>query len=1262
MLSVIKLADAEYTIGQVALGVEEYYLGAGEAPGVWAGRWAPALGLEGVVEAEQLRALVNGIDPTDGTWWLEGRPTRKVNAFDATFSAPKSVSLLWAFASPEVASVVARAHVQAVSEALVLLEGRAAVSRQQTDGVRTRVGTDGWAVATFVHRTSRAGDPQLHTHCVIPNVVRRVDGSHATLDGAVLYRWAKPAGSVYQEQLRRILTVQLGVEWGPDRNGTREMVGFTPAQLRRFSKRTSQIEAYLERSGGVYQTAVERMRADHLASLATRPDKDRSLTPERLRDRWTEEATAVGLGATAAVEDAVLGRVTGRRPLTFDEVANALVHPETGLCANDSRFGEAQVLERVAAAGAGRLTIADIETITADFLGSEHVARLSVEPADAVRTPPQFTTAAHLALEHRVLDRIGQLIGRAVPGLDADVIERAVAADRLGGDQADAVRVLCGAGPAIRSLIAPAGFGKTTAAHAAAAAAVAGERPVLGVATTNRAVAELGDVGIPSVTIARLAIDLADRPLAPGTVIILDELSQTATADADVVLAAVAEADGAQLWCLGDVRQAQAVRAGGLAADVAALGADRRIPAAVLVENRRQTNPAERAALAAWRDGDLPASQTIRTDAGLEHEAATPLATRDGMADAVAADILAHGTSRVVGLAVSHADCEDVADRIRGRLIEHAKISGAALEGPAWGGADARCYQAGDRVLLHANLKVGGTRLANGTALTVTTVTPEGLAVTDDRDRDHLLPAAFVAGVAGGGRPNISHAWCRTVDGAQGGTWDRVHLLGSGALDNFTAYVGQSRARVETHTWNVRRLPVGDWGGRVADDRTGAEQVLDAAGRAPLKTFAVHDDPFVLDAQLTAEIAVHTAVLAAAPPDVSARLTRSREQLQGAQRAMADAQVRVDHANAQAAAVSPVAALRRSGRDQRARWHQAAERARRDLATAGATTADLGAQTGRLAAADADHRCWVQREGWRGSRVADARIELDRHWAQTVATAVAQGDPLAYGTARLRTARVTFSAELRRLDASLPADRSAQLDYAEQALHNAQAILRHATQLRANANRKLQDAEARRFGRRNKTTLATEGVTAADYAVDRATGNATRAQDNVNVERAAVAARAHAETAIADPRRDLRHNLRAVTQALDSTRPERVLDPAAGHPDGAMLRDLLGDPPAHVLGRNAWQALAQHVDTTIDHPPPPNAEWYLERLVRSAIDRHPQAVHDLKVLVERAVRSAGSPQAAVPDRELAVRLGAGRFANLDPPGPPQPDRGIDLGL
>ena len=99
---------------------------------------------------------------------LAGNRERSVRAFDMTFSAPKSVSLLWAFATDPVAEVVAAAHREAVAEALAFLEERAAVARVQAGGVRRRVATDGWAVAGFGHRTSREGDPQLHTHCLRP--------------------------------------------------------------------------------------------------------------------------------------------------------------------------------------------------------------------------------------------------------------------------------------------------------------------------------------------------------------------------------------------------------------------------------------------------------------------------------------------------------------------------------------------------------------------------------------------------------------------------------------------------------------------------------------------------------------------------------------------------------------------------------------------------------------------------------------------------------------------------------------------------------------------------------------------------------------------------------------------------------------------------------------------------------------------------------------------------------------------------------------
>src|SRR5262249_37913249 len=148
----------------------------------------------------------------------------------------------------------------------------------------------GWAAATFVHRTSRAGDPQIHTHAVIPNLVQREDGAWVALDAMAFYRWAKAAGSVYQEELRRRLSERLGVAWGPDHNGCREMVGFAEAQLRSFSKRTTQIEEHVAASGLAAGDAKARMRADEAASVATRPAKDRNLTPEHLRGRWDTEA------------------------------------------------------------------------------------------------------------------------------------------------------------------------------------------------------------------------------------------------------------------------------------------------------------------------------------------------------------------------------------------------------------------------------------------------------------------------------------------------------------------------------------------------------------------------------------------------------------------------------------------------------------------------------------------------------------------------------------------------------------------------------------------------------------------------------------------------------------------------------------------------------------------------------------------------------------------------------------------------------------
>jgi len=263
------------------------------------------------------------------------------------------------------------------------------------------------------------------------------------------------------------------------------------------------------------------------------------------------------------------GRIARLRLL--DDLVDALGDPEEGLCAHRARFGEAHVVEGVAALGAGRLDVDAIEDLADAFLDSDDAVLLIDRTG---RRSPQYSTMDHLHLEGRVLGYLDDLTETKVVGIDETLVREAIAAEApclgLGADQAEAVRALCAPGPAIRSLIAPAGFGKTTTVHAAALAASRAGHPVVGLAATNQAANELRQAGIPATTIARFDLDGAIVP--PHAVVVLDEISQVATADAEIVTAAVASSTGARLWCLGDPHQAQAVRAGGVGAELARLG------------------------------------------------------------------------------------------------------------------------------------------------------------------------------------------------------------------------------------------------------------------------------------------------------------------------------------------------------------------------------------------------------------------------------------------------------------------------------------------------------------------------------------------------------------------------------------------------------------------------------------------------------------------------------------------------------------------
>ena len=216
----------------------KYLTGApGEVPGVWAGRQATAFGLSGTVDTESLKRLLSGHDPTTGTRLgtalvdritPQGKLIQAVAGFDATFSAPKSLSVWWGLTGDPR---LLEAHDVAVRAVLEHLERYGATTRVRANGSRQHPDARGLTMATFRQLTSREDDPQLHTHVVVSTKVQTPEGRWMALDARYLKGHQRALGGLYQSVLRAELTHRYGVVWGPIENGQAEIAGMPPELL-----------------------------------------------------------------------------------------------------------------------------------------------------------------------------------------------------------------------------------------------------------------------------------------------------------------------------------------------------------------------------------------------------------------------------------------------------------------------------------------------------------------------------------------------------------------------------------------------------------------------------------------------------------------------------------------------------------------------------------------------------------------------------------------------------------------------------------------------------------------------------------------------------------------------------------------------------------------------------------------------------------------------------------------------------------------------
>ncbi len=831
MLSSAKIGTASWRYYQreVATDPSEYFLARREAPGRWFGRGLPDLGLvpEAMVAERQLESLLaRGLHPDTGRQLGRAWRTDGVTGYDLTFSAPKSVSALWAVSGPQIASEIAEAHKAAVRAALTFLDDHAAISRKGVDGV-TPIRTAGFAAAVFDHRTSRAGDPQLHSHALVVNKLRCSDGAWRTIDGHEIYHHKKAAGALYQAALRGELARRLGVAFDPtNAHGQAEVAGVPAALIANWSKRARQVAADAAPTLAAYAdelgrdlTAGERAVVVKTSVLKTRPAKDHE-DETVLQGRWWAEAADAGWTPDELVRAAGTAARRARHATHAHQAAARLARlrlPHLALAAAGTRsatFSRADLLAAVAAGLAVEAATADqvrevVEAVTDQALDLEQAVAVG-RVQDGVtprRSDTRWATADLLALEARILRvaQAGVSAGRAT--VPDDLVAACAARAGVDPEQHDVVRRLTMGGAAVAVLIAPAGAGKTTTLGAAAAAWTAAGYQVLGLAPSARAAGELAAVtGARADTVAkwrheqphlaRLPAEEAARwRVGPATVLLVDEAAMLATEDLAALTAATV-AGRAKLVLVGDPAQIGPVeRAGGLLPALAA-----RVGAVELTGIRRFAQPWEAHASRALRQGD-PAIWTRYA----AHDRIHPAADLETALDAVHARWQAAAADGVDALMMARARTD--VDALNHRARTAALVAGT-VHGPVLAMAGGRDWQAGDILRTRRNdrhLPLGHDgHVRNGDRFTVLGPAPSGgLLVEELAGRGRTtLPATYLA-------QHATYGWACTIDGAQGATADLGILLARPGLDREHLYVGITRGRQANHV-HVSTEPTDD--------------------------------------------------------------------------------------------------------------------------------------------------------------------------------------------------------------------------------------------------------------------------------------------------------------------------------------------------------------------------------------------------------------------------------------------------------------------
>jgi Ti-type conjugative transfer relaxase TraA len=426
---------------------------------------------------------------------------------------------------------------------------------------------------------------------------------------------------------------------------------------------------------------------------------------------------------------------------------------------------------------------------------------------------PRHSTVDLLAVEADLIARARRRADIGVAVVPVTALDKALGArPSLSVEQRNMVAQLTRSGAGVDVVVGRTGSGKTFALDAARSAWETAGTPVIGAALAARAAAELqAGAGIPSDTIDRLLID-AERPgphggLEAGSVLVVDEAGMAGTRKLARLLN-VAQRSNAKVVLVGDPRQLPEIEAGG-----AFVALTRQLPAVELVDNRRQTNSWERAALAELRSGSVPAAVVAYAQAGRITVTPTADAARETMVGDWWASRRAGHDAAMYALRCS--DVQDLNARARERMRTEGLLGTDTVE------VGGREFAAGDDIIFLRNDRRLGVK--NGGTATVTAVDPKTATITVNHGSGEpvtVIPTEYLE--AG----HVAYGYATTIHKSQGATVDRAFLLGSDTLYREAGYSGLSRSRDCTNLYLVAP-PVSNDLGR--DDI--ADPVMELAAR-----------------------------------------------------------------------------------------------------------------------------------------------------------------------------------------------------------------------------------------------------------------------------------------------------------------------------------------------------------------------------------------------------------------------------------------------